>query len=101
MGLRDMKWYWANMQARRCLRQYVALLDSQWYFARHWRILEMEPNFLEDNDPKNMSRLVREWFNPGGVTVIGWPPPLPNLNSTEHLGHASKQWLMVLLRKVY
>src|SRR4029077_2615 len=41
--------------------------------------------FLQDNDPKHMSREITTWLHNHGVTSIEFPPYSPDLNPTENL----------------
>jgi DDE superfamily endonuclease/Transposase len=41
--------------------------------------------FLQDNDPKHCSHLVRNWLHNNGVTCIDFPPYSPDLNPSENL----------------
>jgi len=41
--------------------------------------------FLQDNDPKHKSALVRTWLFNNGIQCIDFPPYSPDLNPIEHL----------------
>jgi transposase/uncharacterized coiled-coil protein SlyX len=41
--------------------------------------------FLQDNDPKHKSNLVREWLFNHGIQCLDFPPYSPDLNPIEHL----------------
>jgi len=41
--------------------------------------------FLQDNDPKHKSTLVRTWLFNHGIQCIEFPPYSPDLNPIEHL----------------
>jgi hypothetical protein len=52
--------------------------------ATHWW-------FLQDNDPKHRSRLVRKWLFTKGVQCIDFPPYSPDLNPIENLWNDLKR----------
>ena len=41
--------------------------------------------FLQDNDPKHRSTIVRTWLFNHGIQLIDFPPYSPDLNPIEHL----------------
>jgi transposase len=41
--------------------------------------------FLQDNDPKHKSRIVRTWLFNHGIQCLDFPPYSPDLNPIEHL----------------
>lgn len=41
--------------------------------------------YLQDNDPKHTSGLIKTWFHNHGVTDMDFPPYSPDLNPTENL----------------
>jgi uncharacterized coiled-coil protein SlyX len=52
----------------------------------HFDVEHAEPWwFLQDNDPKHKSVLVRTWLFNNGIQCIDFPPYSPDLNPIEHL----------------
>lgn len=52
----------------------------------HYDVENAEPWwFLQDNDPKHKSNLVRAWLFNNGIQCIDFPPYSPDLNPIEHL----------------
>jgi hypothetical protein len=47
--------------------------------------------FLQDNDPKHKSNLVKNWIHNKGVQCLDFPPYSPDLNPIENLWHNLKQ----------
>jgi transposase len=47
--------------------------------------------FLQDNDPKHRSKLVKDWLHNNGVACIDFPPYSPDLNPIENLWHDLKR----------
>jgi len=46
--------------------------------------------FLQDNDPKHRSNLVKKWLHDKGVQCIDFPPYSPDCNPIENLWHDLK-----------
>jgi transposase len=47
--------------------------------------------FLQDNDPKHQSNLVKKWLFDHGIQCMELPPYSPDLNPTENLWHNLKR----------
>ena len=46
--------------------------------------------FQQDNVPIHMSRSTRQWLRQHDVTLLDWPPKLPDANPIENLWHELK-----------
>ena len=74
------------------------ILDNMMDCPYYWQILEenLLPSihrlglgkkfvFLNDNDPKHTSTLVKDWLRNNGIQVMQCPSSSPDLNPIEHL----------------
>ena len=41
--------------------------------------------YLQDNDPKHKSTMIRDWFFTQGITLLDFPPYSPDMNPIENL----------------
>ncbi|CAJ0933490.1 unnamed protein product, partial [Ranitomeya imitator] len=51
--------------------------------------------FQQDNDPKHMLSLVKQWFNDNEVEVLNWLPQSPDVNPIKHL------WVELKKKRIY
>ena len=49
--------------------------------------------FIQDNDPKHVSRLVQEFYSSNGINWWKTPPESPDMNPIENLWHEMKEFL--------
>ena len=49
--------------------------------------------FMQDNDPKHVSRLAKDFFQDNGINWWRTPPESPDLNPIENLWHELKEYI--------
>ena len=74
--------YW--IKGKMCSTDYVEILNTVMMpYADEELPLKWE--FMQDNDPKHSSKLVKNWFRDNRVSLLEWHSQSPDLNPIEHM----------------
>uniref|UniRef100_A0A8R1I4I6 DDE_3 domain-containing protein n=1 Tax=Caenorhabditis japonica TaxID=281687 RepID=A0A8R1I4I6_CAEJA len=60
---------------------YKDILESK--ILPHYKAMGRGITFQQDNDPKNTSKFVKDWFLSRRIRVMDWPSQSPDLNPIE------------------
>lgn len=72
------------IEGKMCAPDYLNILRTTMLpFAKEEMPLKWE--FMQDNDPKHSSKLIKNWFRDNWVNVMDWPSQSPDFNPIEDL----------------
>lgn len=63
---------------------YNEILETQMILYAEWN-MTLQWVFQQDNDPKNISKLLKDFIRDSGIQVLDWASQSPDLNPIENL----------------